>query len=157
MHFRGLLDCSEAFTKAYQVAVLHYEGAENSKPNSQISYERRVPLNVTVKISILCEEFLINIFRTFFFEPKTIFYFHKKYSNFLSFYSTSKWQFPNVKNVKLNFFRYLENLIFFIQNNIHKNFSQLGQFYHYFIVIIVYFIICYYIIIYFIIACFTML
>lgn len=47
MHFRGLLDCGEAFTKAYQVAVLHYEGANDSIPTSPISYERRVPLNVT--------------------------------------------------------------------------------------------------------------
>ncbi|XP_033225671.1 laccase-1 [Belonocnema kinseyi] len=46
MHFRGLLDCGESFTKAYQVAILHYEGAEQSSPHSRISWASRVPNNV---------------------------------------------------------------------------------------------------------------
>ena len=49
MHFRGLLDCGEAFTKAYQVAVLRYEGASRRRPMSHISWESRVLNNVTVK------------------------------------------------------------------------------------------------------------
>ncbi|XP_076673352.1 uncharacterized protein LOC143371730 [Andrena cerasifolii] len=37
---RGLMDCDERFTKAYQVAVLRYEGAIEEEPKAQVTYER---------------------------------------------------------------------------------------------------------------------
>ena len=40
MRFRGLMDCDERFTKAYQVAVLRYEGAPEKDPDGVVSYER---------------------------------------------------------------------------------------------------------------------
>jgi Multicopper oxidase. len=40
MRFRGLMDCDERFTKAHQVAVLHYVGAPpNKEPPGEVSYE----------------------------------------------------------------------------------------------------------------------
>ncbi|XP_026666521.1 laccase-1-like isoform X2 [Ceratina calcarata] len=39
MRFRGLMDCDERFTKAYQVAVLRYEGAVERDPNGTVTYE----------------------------------------------------------------------------------------------------------------------
>jgi hypothetical protein len=40
MRFRGLMDCDERFTKAHQVAVLHYDAApEDEKPPGEVSYE----------------------------------------------------------------------------------------------------------------------
>jgi hypothetical protein len=40
MRFRGLMDCDERFTKAHQVAVLHYDGApENKEPPAEVRYE----------------------------------------------------------------------------------------------------------------------
>ena len=52
IHFRGLLDCGENFTKAYQVAVLHYEGAPKSNPKSKVSYKIRTPANAKVNAII---------------------------------------------------------------------------------------------------------
>ncbi|PSN35389.1 hypothetical protein C0J52_17819 [Blattella germanica] len=49
MRFRGLMDCDERFTMAYQVAVLHYDGApELEEPPGEVSYEaaRREGLQV---------------------------------------------------------------------------------------------------------------
>ncbi|XP_043509689.1 laccase-2-like isoform X3 [Frieseomelitta varia] len=40
MRFRGLMDCDERFTKAYQVAVLRYEGAPEKDPDGVVLYER---------------------------------------------------------------------------------------------------------------------
>ena len=40
MRFRGLMDCDERFTKAYQIAVLRYEGAPEKDPDGVVSYER---------------------------------------------------------------------------------------------------------------------
>lgn len=40
MRFRGLMDCDERFTKAHQVAVLHYDGAPlNEEPPGEVRYE----------------------------------------------------------------------------------------------------------------------
>jgi hypothetical protein len=40
MRFRGLMDCDERFTKAHQVAVLHYVGAPvNEEPPGEVSYK----------------------------------------------------------------------------------------------------------------------
>ncbi|XP_044258948.1 laccase-5-like isoform X2 [Tribolium madens] len=39
MHFKGLMDCDERFTKAYQVAVLEYKGAEASYPSYEPTYD----------------------------------------------------------------------------------------------------------------------
>uniref|UniRef100_A0A1B6FJ43 Laccase n=1 Tax=Cuerna arida TaxID=1464854 RepID=A0A1B6FJ43_9HEMI len=38
MRFTGLMDCDERFTKAHQVAVLHYEGASQQEPQSPVGY-----------------------------------------------------------------------------------------------------------------------
>jgi L-ascorbate oxidase len=39
MHFRGLMDCDERFTKAYQMAVLQYKDAEQTYPLDEPSYD----------------------------------------------------------------------------------------------------------------------
>ncbi|XP_063393914.1 uncharacterized protein LOC134679036 [Cydia fagiglandana] len=39
IRFRGLMDCDEVFTKAKQVAVLHYEGAMESEPPGDPTWE----------------------------------------------------------------------------------------------------------------------
>lgn len=39
IRFRGLMDCDERFTKAKQVAVLHYEGAMEVEPNGDPTWE----------------------------------------------------------------------------------------------------------------------
>ncbi|XP_049881247.1 uncharacterized protein LOC126377517 isoform X2 [Pectinophora gossypiella] len=39
IRFRGLMDCDERFTKAKQVAVLHYEGAMESEPSGDPTWE----------------------------------------------------------------------------------------------------------------------
>lgn len=36
---RGLMDCDERFLKAHQGAVLHYEGAEDAEPESNLTYD----------------------------------------------------------------------------------------------------------------------
>ncbi|XP_029042896.1 laccase-1-like isoform X2 [Osmia bicornis bicornis] len=40
IRFRGLMDCDERFTKAYQVAILRYEGANDQDPKDVVTYER---------------------------------------------------------------------------------------------------------------------
>ncbi|XP_008204291.1 L-ascorbate oxidase [Nasonia vitripennis] len=39
IRFRGLLDCGPAFTKAYQVAILRYEGAPDEDPEEDVAYD----------------------------------------------------------------------------------------------------------------------
>ncbi|KAG7296596.1 hypothetical protein JYU34_020406 [Plutella xylostella] len=39
IRFRGLMDCDERFTKAKQVAVLHYEGAMEEEPPGDLTWE----------------------------------------------------------------------------------------------------------------------
>lgn len=39
MHFRGLMDCDERFTRAYQVAVLEYKGAKETYPSYEPTYD----------------------------------------------------------------------------------------------------------------------
>ncbi|CAH2239675.1 laccase-2-like [Pararge aegeria] len=39
IRFRGLMDCDERFTKAKQVAVLHYEGAMETEPTGDPTWE----------------------------------------------------------------------------------------------------------------------
>ncbi|KAJ3666315.1 hypothetical protein Zmor_001765 [Zophobas morio] len=39
MHFRGLMDCDERFTKAYQLAVLQYKDVEKKYPLSEPTYD----------------------------------------------------------------------------------------------------------------------
>ncbi|XP_076766747.1 uncharacterized protein LOC143433334 [Xylocopa sonorina] len=48
IRFRGLMDCDERFTKAYQVAILRYEGATDEDPNGVVTYERK-PSNDSIK------------------------------------------------------------------------------------------------------------
>ncbi|CAK9821202.1 LCC4 [Anthophora plagiata] len=40
MRFRGLMDCDERFTKAYQIGILRYEGAVKEDPSGVVTYER---------------------------------------------------------------------------------------------------------------------
>lgn len=42
MRFRGLMDCDERFTKAYQIAILRYEGAIEEDPKGTVTYERKL-------------------------------------------------------------------------------------------------------------------
>ncbi|EEZ98364.1 laccase 1 isoform X1 [Tribolium castaneum] len=39
MHFRGLMDCDERFTRAYQVAVLEYKGTQTNYPSYEPTYD----------------------------------------------------------------------------------------------------------------------
>lgn len=39
IRFRGLMDCDERFTKARQVAVLHYDGAMEKEPEGDPTWE----------------------------------------------------------------------------------------------------------------------
>jgi Multicopper oxidase. len=36
---RGLMDCDERFTSAYQTAVLRYEGAPDESPAGEVDYD----------------------------------------------------------------------------------------------------------------------
>ena len=40
IRFRGLMDCDERFTSAYQVAKLRYEGAPDEDPITEVLYDR---------------------------------------------------------------------------------------------------------------------
>ncbi|XP_037958323.1 uncharacterized protein LOC119687869 [Teleopsis dalmanni] len=49
VRFKGLMDCSEKFTSAFQVAILRYEGANNTEPSEQLGYNYKpegIELNV---------------------------------------------------------------------------------------------------------------
>ncbi|KAL5234168.1 hypothetical protein ACI65C_001578 [Semiaphis heraclei] len=39
MRFRGLMDCDERFTKAFEVAILHYDGADDGEPEGTPTYD----------------------------------------------------------------------------------------------------------------------
>lgn len=39
IRFRGLMDCDERFTSAFQTAVLHYNGAAVGMPDGEPSYD----------------------------------------------------------------------------------------------------------------------
>lgn len=39
MRFRGLMDCDERFNKAFEVAILHYEGASDQEPLGLPTYD----------------------------------------------------------------------------------------------------------------------
>lgn len=43
---RGLADCGPNFNKAYTLAVLHYEGASDTSPQSMITYDTINPQGV---------------------------------------------------------------------------------------------------------------
>ncbi|KOC68923.1 Laccase-4 [Habropoda laboriosa] len=45
IRFRGLMDCDERFTKAYQVAILRYDGALEEDPSGVVTYERAFSSN----------------------------------------------------------------------------------------------------------------
>lgn len=42
MRFKGLMDCDERFTKAFVVAILHYDGADNKEPENTPTYDNSV-------------------------------------------------------------------------------------------------------------------
>lgn len=39
MRFRGLMDCDERFTKAFEVSILHYDGAGDDEPEGIPTYD----------------------------------------------------------------------------------------------------------------------
>lgn len=39
MRFKGLMDCDERFTKAFEVAILHYDRAGNGEPEKIPTYD----------------------------------------------------------------------------------------------------------------------
>jgi len=39
MRFKGLMDCDERFTKAFEVAILHYDGADDNEPEGIPTYD----------------------------------------------------------------------------------------------------------------------
>lgn len=39
MRFKGLMDCDERFTKAFEVAVLHYDGSSDGEPEDIPTYD----------------------------------------------------------------------------------------------------------------------
>lgn len=53
------MDCDERFTKAYQVAILRYEGAANKDPNELIGYEYKSNYSIGGQVYISCEISLI--------------------------------------------------------------------------------------------------
>lgn len=42
MRFRGLMDCDERFTKAFTVAILHYDGADDGEPEGMPTYDNTI-------------------------------------------------------------------------------------------------------------------
>ncbi|KAH8293300.1 hypothetical protein KR018_012343, partial [Drosophila ironensis] len=49
IRLKGLMDCSEVFTSAFQVAILRYEGAPDEEPTGELSYGHKaegIELNV---------------------------------------------------------------------------------------------------------------
>ncbi|XP_002067090.2 L-ascorbate oxidase [Drosophila willistoni] len=49
IRLKGLMDCSELFTSAFQVAILRYEGAPDEEPSEELSYAHKaegIELNV---------------------------------------------------------------------------------------------------------------
>ncbi|KAH8329363.1 hypothetical protein KR074_008677, partial [Drosophila pseudoananassae] len=49
IRLKGLMDCSEVFTSAFQVAILRYEGAPDEEPAAELSYAHKadgIELNV---------------------------------------------------------------------------------------------------------------
>lgn len=49
IRLKGLMDCSEVFTSAFQVAILRYEGAPDEEPTAELSYAHKaegIELNV---------------------------------------------------------------------------------------------------------------
>ncbi|KAH8418852.1 hypothetical protein KR222_004583 [Zaprionus bogoriensis] len=49
LRLKGLMDCSERFTSAFQVAILRYEGAPDEEPSAQLGYAHKadgIELNV---------------------------------------------------------------------------------------------------------------
>ncbi|XP_001357249.3 laccase-2 [Drosophila pseudoobscura] len=49
VRLKGLMDCSEVFTSAFQVAILRYEGAPDEEPTAELSYAHKaegIELNV---------------------------------------------------------------------------------------------------------------
>lgn len=54
MVFKGLQNCSEEFYGAYNVAVLHYEGANDELPKPDITYDTIISEGV---VSIKTTEF----------------------------------------------------------------------------------------------------
>ncbi|XP_017757142.1 PREDICTED: laccase-4-like isoform X2 [Eufriesea mexicana] len=55
IRFRGLMDCDERFTKAYQIAILRYEGAMEEDPNGTVTYEREFNNFIGRRINALNE------------------------------------------------------------------------------------------------------
>lgn len=49
LRLKGLMDCSELFTSAFQVAILRYEGAPDAEPSAELGYSHNatgIELNV---------------------------------------------------------------------------------------------------------------
>lgn len=55
------MDCDERFTKAYQVAILRYEGANDHDPKGVVAYERES----NDSLGLLVRIFLQNLFTIF--------------------------------------------------------------------------------------------
>ncbi|XP_053980315.1 uncharacterized protein LOC128877215 [Hylaeus volcanicus] len=55
IRFRGLMDCDERFTKAYQVAILRYEGAIEQDPEGEVTYERESNDTLGLQLNALNE------------------------------------------------------------------------------------------------------
>jgi len=52
MRFKGLMDCDERFTKAFEVAILHYDGAADEEPEGTPTYDNTFHtgiVNITIK------------------------------------------------------------------------------------------------------------
>uniref|UniRef100_W8B7R7 L-ascorbate oxidase n=1 Tax=Ceratitis capitata TaxID=7213 RepID=W8B7R7_CERCA len=41
IRFKGLMDCSDQFTSAFQVGILHYEGAGDEEPNGVLGWQHK--------------------------------------------------------------------------------------------------------------------
>lgn len=53
MRFKGLMDCDERFTKAFEVAILHYNGASDEEPENIPTYDNTIHsgiVSITIKL-----------------------------------------------------------------------------------------------------------
>jgi len=54
MRFKGLMDCDERFTKAFEVAILHYDEAGDDEPDSIPTYDNTLHtgiVNITMQLN----------------------------------------------------------------------------------------------------------
>lgn len=59
MRFKGLMDCDERFTKAFEVAILHYDKADDNEPKGEPTYDNTLHTGIVCTTEIICTHFII--------------------------------------------------------------------------------------------------